>query len=129
MVTHLIALQVTRIIVHPFYNSVNFTNDIGIVRISPDATIDAYVQPICLWKADTIDLSEVIGKAGTVIGWGVTETGQTSNVLQELSMPVVDFLTCLDSDRDFFGQLLSPTNFCAGRRNGLLWDTEKGHSL
>jgi secreted trypsin-like serine protease len=33
-------------------------------------------------------------------------------------MPIVDFYTCLQSDRDFFGSVLAPNIFCAGKRGG-----------
>lgn len=71
-----------------------------------------------MWRSDKIDLSEVIGKFGTVVGWGLTETGERPNVLQEASLPVVPPFECLNSNRDLFGRFLTGTNFCAGTRNG-----------
>lgn len=53
-----------------------------------------------------------------VIGWGQTETGEVSKVLRRADMKVVPHLTCLRSNRNHFGALLSETNFCAGYRNG-----------
>lgn len=110
--------QVAKIILHPNHSSIDLKNDIAIIRLSTDATFNNYVQPICLWSSHKLELSEVIGREGTVIGWGVTETGQTSNVLQQASMPVIASVSCLASNRDFFGPFLSDTNFCAGLRNG-----------
>lgn len=80
-----------------------------------------YVQPICLWDSRKVALSEVTEKYGTVIGYGVTESGTLSYVLRQAIMPVVPFLTCLESNRDFFGSFLSDKNFCAGFRNGKLF--------
>lgn len=66
-----------------------------------------------------MQLSEVIGRMGTVIGWGVTETDEISDVLQQANMLVVPSMTCLQKNRDFFGTYLSNLNYCAGFRNGL----------
>lgn len=112
-------LQAAEVIVHPNFNSINLRNNIAIIKFSADATLNNYVQPVCLWKSDKTDLSEVVGKLGTVVGWGVTETGELSKVLLQANMPVVNALICLQSNRNFFGRFLSDTSFCAGFRNGL----------
>lgn len=72
-----------------------------------------------MWPSDKSDLSEVVDREGTVTGWGLIESGRTSNVLRQVIMPVVDSLICIKTNRDFYGQYLSETNFCAGFRNGL----------
>lgn len=110
--------QVARIKTHPEYVIDNNENDIALVTLSTNVIFNSYIQPICLWKSDKIDLSEVINKVGTVVGWGLTENGVVSNVLQEASLPVVSLYTCLKSNRDLFGRFLTDKNFCAGNRNG-----------
>ncbi|XP_037049637.1 chymotrypsin-C-like [Bradysia coprophila] len=109
---------VSEILVHPDYNSIDYVNDISIITLSTDATFNDYVQPICLWKSDKTDLSEVVGKMGTVIGWGLTQNGALSTTLQEANYPVVDLLTCIKSNPLFFGSILTEKSFCAGNRNG-----------
>lgn len=110
--------QVSEVFVHPDYNTNDYANDIAIIRLSADAIFNYYVQPICLWKADKTDISEVVGKMGTVVGWGLTENGTTSGVLQQAHFLVEDFFTCVKSNPSFFGRILTVTNFCAGYRNG-----------
>lgn len=95
-------------------------NDIAIILLATQATFSNYIQPICLWNAKTTDLSEVVGKQGVVVGFGVTETDNISNTLRELVMPVVSIGTCLVSNNEFYGQFLSDFTFCAGSRNGWL---------
>lgn len=112
-------LQADKIIIHPNFNVIDLKNDIAIIRFSKDATFDNYVQPICLWNENKTDLSEVIGKNGTVIGWGRTESDSTSKVLREASIKVVDTLDCLETNPGLYGNFLSNRNFCAGSRNGL----------
>ncbi|KAG4080262.1 hypothetical protein HA402_010754 [Bradysia odoriphaga] len=108
----------SEIFVHPDYNSIDYANDIAIIVLSADAIFNNYVQPICLWKPDRTDISEILGKFGTVVGWGLTENGVKSNVLQQANFPVVKSLLCLKSNPAFYGDILSETNFCAGTRNG-----------
>lgn len=110
--------QASKILEHPRYSPENYENDIAIITLSTDATLNSYVQPICLWKSDKIDLYEVIGKFGTVVGFGPAENGETSDVLQEAALPVVSSLTCLKSDRDLYGNLITESNYCAGTENG-----------
>lgn len=111
--------QVAEIFQHPRYNEIDLVNDIAIIRLSIDAMFNNYVQPVCLWHSNRTELSEVVGREGTVVGWGLTETGETSNVLRQAFMPVVPSLSCLATNRDFLGTFLSEKNFCAGFRNGL----------
>ncbi|XP_037049511.1 CLIP domain-containing serine protease B15-like [Bradysia coprophila] len=110
--------QVAEVIVHPEYDDVNSHNDIAIIKLSTDAIFDRYVRPVCLWNSTNTDLSEIVGKVGTVVGWGETEAIKQSNVLQEATFPVVSHYTCRQSDGKVFGDLLYENNFCAGHRNG-----------
>lgn len=109
--------QVYRIFAHHNFNESSLANDIAVVRLATAATFNNYVQPICLWDS-TNDLSKVVGRYGTVVGFGVTETNQISYTLRQAAMPVVDLATCLQSDRNFYGSFLSDSTFCAGFRNG-----------
>ncbi|XP_037049476.1 serine protease snake-like isoform X2 [Bradysia coprophila] len=111
-------MKVAAIVTHPEYIEDNNENDIAIITLATEAVFNSYVQPICVWRSDKMDLYEVIGKAGTVVGWGLTEKGETSNVLQEATLPVVAPLKCLRSNRDLFGRFITETNFCAGNLNG-----------
>lgn len=96
------------------------TNDIAIIRLSRNANLNDYVQPVCLWPSSKLNITKVVNRDGTVIGWGHPEMVETSNELREVSMPVVPFATCLDSYRSYFGHYITDTNFCAGIRNGWL---------
>lgn len=107
-----------KIIPHESYNTDDLSNDIAIIRLSTEAKLNNYVQPICLWDLNKVAISEVTNKFGTVIGWGLTETDELSAILRQAIMPVVSLTTCLNSNREFFGTFLSDKNFCAGFRNG-----------
>lgn len=60
----------------------------------------------------------MVGKYGTVVGFGITEKNKISYNLRQAVIPVVSLTTCLDSDRSFYGSFVSDYTFCAGFRNG-----------
>uniref|UniRef100_A0A1B0GPA5 Uncharacterized protein n=1 Tax=Phlebotomus papatasi TaxID=29031 RepID=A0A1B0GPA5_PHLPP len=107
--------QVFKIIPHPSYNTSLLLDDIALLRLSREINYSDYIQPICLWNPNT-KLSEK--NLGVAVGWGHTENDTISDVLRYVELPVVSTITCLMSDRDFFGTFLTDKNFCAGYLNG-----------
>jgi secreted trypsin-like serine protease len=113
---------VTRIIIHPNFNSNSLTNDIAILQFSP-LTISASskIAFICLPTANQDPFqtnSDLVA-----IGWGVTSYGSTtqSNTLQQVTVQVFSSTStdCLQT------QLSNPNvQFCAGISGG-----GKGKSL
>lgn len=87
--------------------------DIAILELDSEVEFNQFVQPACVYQE-----SDLTGKTGTAIGWGVTETDEPSRILKEVQLPVVDFHTCLASNRDVFRTSLSDGMFCAGFTNG-----------
>ncbi|KAG4071090.1 hypothetical protein HA402_013404 [Bradysia odoriphaga] len=65
-------IKIAEIIRHPRYTSENQDHDIAIILLETHATFNNYVQPVCLWRTDKTDLSDIIGRYGTVVGWGRT---------------------------------------------------------
>ncbi|KAJ6630488.1 Chymotrypsinogen B [Pseudolycoriella hygida] len=110
--------EVGKILEHPQYCGAYLRNDIAILRLSTDAVFNEFVRPICLWPSHKIELSEVIGQDGTVVGWGETEKKKSSAILKQASMRIVDSIDCLRSDSSTYGIYLTQNNFCAGYRNG-----------
>ncbi|XP_049536258.1 chymotrypsin-like elastase family member 2A [Anopheles darlingi] len=106
-------------IVHGGYVPATFENDIAVLRVAVPILFSHYIQPVCLWKRDDgFVLPNVIGLAGTVVGWGLTDENWLATALNEARMPVIDSHTCLTSDRTFFGGLLHAKAYCAGFKNG-----------
>ncbi|XP_050090716.1 transmembrane protease serine 9-like [Anopheles aquasalis] len=111
--------RVIESIVHAGFVPTTFENDIAILRVELPIIFNHFIQPVCLWKRDDgFVLPSVFERLGTVVGWGLTDQNRTGSVLNEARMPVVDSLTCLASDRTFFGRLLYSKAFCAGFKNG-----------
>lgn len=95
------------------FTSRTLRNDIAILELYSLADLNNYVQPACLGIS-----SSLVGFYGTVVGWGLTENDKPSSVLQSVTMPVIDPVTCLNSNREVFGPTLDETILCAGYTNG-----------
>ncbi|XP_062715613.1 clotting factor B [Aedes albopictus] len=87
--------------------------DIAILELDSEVNFNQYVQPACVLLEKNL-----IDKVGTVVGWGLTEFNAESSVLREAQLPVVDTITCLNSDHVAFGPTLKRGMFCAGYTNG-----------
>lgn len=95
---------------------VTLENNLAIIRLSTNATLNAYVQPVCLWSGT--ESAEMINAIGTVIGWKVsqTTTGQYSNELQKILLPVAARVDCLAGKTETF---LGDGNYCIAHRDGI----------
>ncbi|XP_050502493.1 serine protease gd-like isoform X1 [Diabrotica virgifera virgifera] len=109
--------QIEKIIVHQNYNSRTFNHDIAILKLIEPAEITNYVRPACLWE-DNTSLESVIGRQGTVVGWGFDETGRVTEQLTKAHMPVVSQETCIYSFPEFYSRFTSDHTYCAGFNNG-----------
>ncbi|XP_037302873.1 limulus clotting factor C isoform X1 [Manduca sexta] len=116
---------VEKIILHPMYNASTFTSDLAILELRESVTYSNWVQPACLWPDNAINLSNVIGKKGSVVGWGFDETGVATEELSLVEMPVVDTETCIRSYSEFFIRFTSEYTYCAGYRDGV-YNTHTG---
>ncbi|XP_045467074.1 CLIP domain-containing serine protease 14D-like [Harmonia axyridis] len=109
--------RVSKLIIHPEFESETFKNDIAIIKVSEPITVTNYVRPVCLWQ-DSVELHYLVNQPGTIIGWGYDEDGVITDELHKASMPIVSTETCIYSYPDFFARFTSNTTFCAGYRNG-----------
>ncbi|XP_013142043.1 PREDICTED: serine protease gd-like, partial [Papilio polytes] len=108
------------IIVHPEYNSSSYSHDLSIIQMIESVPYTDYVRPACMWPDDQTQLNSVIGKKGSVVGWGFDETGVATEELTLVEMPVVDQETCIRSYSEFFARFTSQYTYCAGYRDGAL---------
>ncbi|XP_053668222.1 uncharacterized protein LOC128718625 [Anopheles marshallii] len=106
------------IIVHPRYGSTSIINDIALLKLSTNITMTKYVQPVCLWTMDS-NQETLVGKNGTIVGFGLNEQDVVSNQLKQALIGVVDALTCIASDRAVFGTHLTPDIFCGRGQMGV----------
>ncbi|KAJ8711198.1 hypothetical protein PYW07_008440 [Mythimna separata] len=109
---------VKEIFVNPNYNASTFSQDVAILELREPVTYSEWVRPACLWPDNEIELKNVIGKKGSVVGWGFDETGVATEELSLVEMPVVSQETCIRSYSEFFVKFTSEYTYCAGYRDG-----------
>ncbi|KAG1711575.1 hypothetical protein DVH05_008824 [Phytophthora capsici] len=101
---------------HPMYNKSEHLYDVGVLKLEKEVTTNT----IDLCAADGSD--NEVGTVATVRGWGLTENGSQSLVLEEVNVKIVSNAECNKeySDRITEGML------CAGEGDGK--DTCNGDS-
>ncbi|KAK9874459.1 hypothetical protein WA026_002800 [Henosepilachna vigintioctopunctata] len=109
--------SVTNVEVNPDYKQYSGHGDLAILTLNKPVEYSRTIKPICLWN-DYDDLRYVVGKYGTVVGWGKDE-GQQDYLVdpKKIEMPIVSEEVCLRSNYEF-RNLTSEKTFCAGERNG-----------
>ncbi|KAF4530806.1 hypothetical protein B566_EDAN017105, partial [Ephemera danica] len=110
--------DISRVMMHPGYATGKFDNDIAIMILESPVPITASVRPVCLWPEGQQDLSYVVNKKGTVVGWGKDEQGnRVTDIPKMVNMPLVSQEECLRSHRNYY-YLTSDNTYCAGGRDG-----------
>lgn len=103
--------------VHPDYQPLSSDADIAVIALSERVEFTKFVRPVCLWEGPD-RLKEVVGRTGTVVGWGKDETGDfMTEVPKMVTLPVVSQEECIRSKYSF-REITSERTFCAGFRNG-----------
>lgn len=110
-------IEVGKIFIHENYVPTKFEHDIAILRLKIPAEFTNFVRPCCLWD-ESIAVEQLYHKLGTVVGWGFDEHRNLSDKLLQTKMPIVPTTKCVTSNRNFFSQFITETNFCAGFKNG-----------
>ncbi|XP_053671757.1 transmembrane protease serine 9-like [Anopheles nili] len=107
-----------QLIPHPGFSPNSVVDDIALIKLATDITMTKYIQPVCLWNMEeNIDL--IVGKNGTVVGFGLTEHDRVSDYLRQAAIAVVDSWTCIASDRQVYGASLTGDMYCGGGRPGV----------
>jgi secreted trypsin-like serine protease len=105
---------ISGIYVNPQYNAGTTTHDTTVLKLAAPVTLNDDVSPVCLADSGA-DI-----KAGSqvyITGWGSTkEGGQTTNVLYQTSVPIVDHQKCADEYKG--EQNVDETMICAAYDQG-----------
>uniref|UniRef100_T1J326 Peptidase S1 domain-containing protein n=1 Tax=Strigamia maritima TaxID=126957 RepID=T1J326_STRMM len=106
-----IKVDVSDIIRHPRYDTVNNNNDIALLRLRQKIRFNHAMKPPCFPKQGTQYTGEAV-----VTGWGaIKEGGKVTGILQEVSLPVLH----LDKCRSAYGnELITENMLCAGLPEG-----------
>uniref|UniRef100_A0A3P9HSD0 Peptidase S1 domain-containing protein n=1 Tax=Oryzias latipes TaxID=8090 RepID=A0A3P9HSD0_ORYLA len=106
-----VSRTVSRIIVHPNYNSPPKDNDVALLKLTSPVTFNDYISPVCL-AAQGSDFPS--GTTAWVTGFGTLSSGgSTSSTLQEVSVPIVNNTQCRVSY-----SFLTSNMMCAGLTEG-----------
>ncbi|KAG5896191.1 hypothetical protein JTB14_016965 [Gonioctena quinquepunctata] len=107
-------LAIEEIIPHPRFNATVIYNDIGLLRVSRMNLNVENVRPVCLPIGDSRDAQF---RFASVTGWGVTDSGQSSMVLQKVELPIVSLEDCQNIYRSERKAYITYRNLCAGGRD------------
>uniref|UniRef100_A0A182UIL4 Peptidase S1 domain-containing protein n=1 Tax=Anopheles melas TaxID=34690 RepID=A0A182UIL4_9DIPT len=94
-------------------------DDIALIKVTTEIDMSAFIQPVCLWPSVPISGTDIVGRRGAVVGFGLTELDKPSDVMLDAEVPVVDLWSCLESNRGAFGTHLARTMLCAGGLDGV----------
>jgi len=103
--------SVRRIEMHEQYDSSRITSDICILKLDEPLTLGSEVKGVTLPAADD---EFPAGTPATVSGWGVTDSGSTSDVLMAVDVKIDSDADC----KDGYGSSYIPEHhICASDRN------------
>nr|XP_039274309.1 transmembrane protease serine 2-like [Styela clava] len=107
--------DIDKIVYHPQYSSSTLMNDIAVIHVTKNFEYSTEIQPACLPLAGQVftDNSNV-----DVTGWGsIISGGSASNILQAVTIPLVNLETCKTSF-PAVGYHLKDGMICAGTAAG-----------
>lgn len=86
--------NIEKVLIHQNYTQSFDGNDIALLRLSEKVITGPAVRPICLPVKDISKLNLTENRKLTVMGFGVTDTGKSSNVMLKAEVPFVEFNEC-----------------------------------
>ncbi|HEY1015077.1 MAG TPA: trypsin-like serine protease [Herpetosiphonaceae bacterium] len=108
---------VSQVIPHPSYNANTMDNDIALLKLSSNVTLNARVAVVPVATSPANDGIIEPGDNATVTGWGTTSSGgSTSSQLRQVTIPLVSNATC-NAPIAYNGQITG-NMLCAGLAGG-----------
>ncbi|XP_049301265.1 trypsin-1-like [Anopheles funestus] len=103
--------RVLRIITN-LYQQLRNNNDVALLLLKDPIRVEDGLVPICL----PVDGSTFDGREAIVTGWGTTESGELSEHLQQLTVPILTNQQCRKSG--YFRFQITAKMLCAGYLEG-----------
>lgn len=103
---------------HPQYLSANLNrhHDIALLYLKSPVTFTEFVRPLCIFEAD----NDHEDRSATVIGFGKTETAQSSDQLLAVELDVMKNSICKQQYR-IQDRTVQDTQLCAFKINADTW--------
>ncbi|XP_041980976.1 uncharacterized protein LOC121734431 [Aricia agestis] len=121
-------VKIKNIIVHPGYKAPKKFDDIALLEVDTPIEFTPFIMPACVWPhADQLpsSTSEI-----SITGWGTTESGKPSSILQAADVEFLDTIICDALLRPFYNRHwngFTDKQMCAGNLDGGI-DTCQGDS-
>ncbi|XP_041654861.1 suppressor of tumorigenicity 14 protein-like isoform X2 [Cheilinus undulatus] len=117
--------NIQRIIAHRDYNPFTYDNDIALMELDSNVTLNQNIWPICL-PSPTYDFP--VGREAWITGWGATrEGGLAATILQKAEVRIINSTVCNSLMNDEItdrmlcaGVLKGGTDACQGDSGGPL---------
>ncbi|KAK0162566.1 hypothetical protein PV327_006334 [Microctonus hyperodae] len=109
----------------------NYARDIAILHVDKPFVFTSFLVPICLDRTTNDQTAIDVGKKGIVAGFGRTESGPSSGILQSITLPVVPLSHCKSASVSAEAEkFITIDKFCAGYTNGTsVCDGDSGGGL
>ncbi|EGI59947.1 PREDICTED: trypsin-1-like [Acromyrmex echinatior] len=105
--------QIERAIRHPSYSTINYDNDIALLKLKDAIKFQDSMRPACLPEK----VKTFAGKKGIITGWGaIKEGGQVSHTLQEVFIPILSNAECRATK--YPAHRITDNMMCAGFKEG-----------
>ncbi|RNA08324.1 chymotrypsin-like protease CTRL-1 [Brachionus plicatilis] len=101
--------RISKIHIHPQYNSNFLENDVAIIRLSRKVFFNRNRLPICLPK--TTDISPIFNKSVVVVGWGSSNGSNNRKALSSRLTQAV--LRVYNEQNNFDCKRFETNNYCA----------------
>ncbi|XP_039611767.1 trypsin I-P1-like isoform X2 [Polypterus senegalus] len=107
------AFNVTKVIVHPYYNPSTFNHDIMLLKLDRPVRINSYVQPA---RLPDYYSTPSLGTSCTVSGWGVTQVYSytLSKELRAVQVPIISSSAC----NIYYSGRITENMICASTNTG-----------
>uniref|UniRef100_A0A8C2WBI4 Suppression of tumorigenicity 14b n=1 Tax=Cyclopterus lumpus TaxID=8103 RepID=A0A8C2WBI4_CYCLU len=104
--------SVKRIVAHSDYNTVTYDNDIAVMELDANVTLNQNIWPICLPSA-SYDFPA--GREAWITGWGATrEGGLAATILQKAEVRIINSTVC----KSLMDDTVTDRMLCAGVLKG-----------
>ncbi|XP_032679242.1 trypsin-1-like [Odontomachus brunneus] len=105
--------KVESVIKHSGYSTLNYNNDIALIKLKDSITFQGTMRPVCLPEA----ARTFAGSKGIVTGWGaIVEAGPVSQTLQEVTVPIISNAECRATN--YPTRRITDNMICAGYKEG-----------